>query len=336
MCQPATHFLGCFSLRTGAKVVLVVDALYGLTLVVMHSMLLNQVKEPRSELLREKDLSIAGARRLQVAPGAELTAMPAGEQGAGVAAIAQAAAERAGEQKTAWWLQFLDLDFGFGHQLFSLSDGANLVTGLIYGVIVIGVSLYVLQAIQTHSPSLGSTARWFTTFAHLQILLYTFVQLVKWPKLCNVIQREYLTHLYMECHVLWHVYICRSIFYIVVFSLGTWVFGSFSFVLTFGHAAHTAVDRPEYGEALDLPPVDERKGPPDDVYASGRPRTLPPRGAGSYGVQVAPRPSAAEGYYLGGAGNAGRMARATSSMATSASGYSQERNPLIRPPIAIY
>merc|ERR1719193_281055 len=96
-----------------------------------------------------------------------------------------------------WWLQFMDLDTGFGHHLLGLPDQANLISGLLYGIVVALGALYTILAIQSNAPNVSKVARYFMTFAHFQILMYVFVQLVKLPKLCRVIQRQYLTHLQM-------------------------------------------------------------------------------------------------------------------------------------------
>jgi len=284
LCQPASHFLGCFSLRTGAAVVLAGDASYGLSMVVLHSLLLGEVKEPASEKIRESQA--AADRRLQAGVG-----MPA----ASASAVATGGAVAG--QETPWYLQFLDLDIGFGHQLLGLSDQMNIVSGLLYGIVVTGVSLYVLQAVVSGSAKLPSISRMFTSFAHLQILLYVFISLIKLPKLCKPIQKEYLPHLYMECTILWFIYIQRVIIGVVVASFATWVFASFSFVLTFGHGAHTAIDRPDYTSSLDLNPRGDQQGGHDDGYPAKPPMGGGPPGTGGYGP---PR-----GYAGGGGGYRG-------------------------------
>ncbi|OLQ07127.1 hypothetical protein AK812_SmicGene9481 [Symbiodinium microadriaticum] len=43
ICHPATHVLGCFGLRQGAGGVLVLNALYGLALVIVHALLLGEI-----------------------------------------------------------------------------------------------------------------------------------------------------------------------------------------------------------------------------------------------------------------------------------------------------
>merc|ERR1719215_335289 len=192
-CHPATHFLGCCSLRTGATVVLALDATYGLVMVVLHALMLGEIKEPKSEL------------------SGGISAMPR------MSSFATGHPEHADDQKTAWWLQFADLDFGFGHQLFGLPDQTNIVCGLLWGIVVLLGSAYALQAIYSDGDS-AKVARWFTNFFHFQLLLYVFISLVKLPKLCSPIQEIYLTHLYMECNVLWFVYIQRVILMVILAS----------------------------------------------------------------------------------------------------------------------
>jgi len=211
LCHPATHFLGSFSLRTGAIVVLAADFAYGVLLVVLHAVLLGQVKDP----------SQTQTAKQQIMP---------------------------------WWVQFADLDFGFGHDLLGLGDHANLVMGLVYGLVVLAICSYMLLAVSSHvnsnSSSLPSKTRCFTAFAHLQVVLFFAMSLVKLPKLCGPLQTRYLTDMHMECNVLWTVYLQNVVSIVVSMSLGTWVFGSFSFVLTYGSDAQSAIDRPEYRDSL--------------------------------------------------------------------------------------
>lgn len=44
-CEPARGFLGCFSLRTGAAVALVLDFCYGLVLVILHALLIGEAND---------------------------------------------------------------------------------------------------------------------------------------------------------------------------------------------------------------------------------------------------------------------------------------------------
>jgi len=156
-----------------------------------------------------------------------------------------------GQQVMPWWLQIADLDLGFGHKLLGISDHSNMVSGLVYGIVVTVFCSYMLLAMSDiHSPSLPAKTRWFTAFAHLQILLFVAITLVKLPKLCHPIQKEYLTHLDMECNVLWSVYVQSVVSIVILLSLGTWIFASFSFTLTYGSGADAAVDRPEYRQSF--------------------------------------------------------------------------------------
>ncbi|CAK0828819.1 unnamed protein product [Prorocentrum cordatum] len=177
-CQPAKHFLGCLGLRQGAAVVLILDALYGLSLVVLHGMLLGQVQEPVGPAHAPADVDV---RRLGIGVqawadqgGLGLLHLPAGtpataadipdrrltgevgrpdyEQGGlpGGGEVGDAGGGRGEDgagggratQTTSWMLQ---LDFGWGHRLLDFSDHLNLMGGLLYGVAVMaacGLMLY--------------------------------------------------------------------------------------------------------------------------------------------------------------------------------------------------
>jgi len=415
MCAPAGHFLGCFSLRTGAAVVVTVDTIYGIILIVIHAIMLGTLKEPPGQtgrIIPPQHESLHGhdhgndvnrlLRRLdvvqEVVGNATARMLYAQDGAAGMQSMLGSHAiegqhqqqfPESGEhhadlhgQSTGWMLQFMDLDFGFGHQLLGLTDQCNIVIGLVYGCIVTVICLYMLQAIvgAAVGTNLPKLSRFFTSFAHMQLLIYLFISFVKLPKLCHPIQSVYLTHLYMECDVLWFVFAQRALLVIVAGSFMIWIFASFSFVLTFGTGAHSAVDKPEYHQGLDVvpergawkggypgagpggpPPPGSMPPPPNSrLNMVGPAVSAPPphqsfRGGGSdyhgggggggYGYHPNDRGGGGGGGYDRGrtmapsggpqSYNVGRMPRASSSMATSATGAS-EHHPLIKPPVAVY
>jgi len=379
--------------------VVTVDTIYGIILIVIHAVMLGSLKEPPGQTgriippLHKENLHTGHHRRLEVVQeivGNATARMLYAQDGAaamqieGQQSFAESDEHHADltKQSTGWVLQFMDLDFGFGHQLLGLTDQCNILIGLIYGCIVTVICLYMLQAIIGAAPgsNLGKLSRWFTSFAHMQLLIYLFISFVKLPKLCHPIQGVYLTHLYMECDVLWFVFAQRALLVIVTGSFMIWIFASFSFVLTFGDGAHKSLDKAEYHQGLDVvpergawranypgagpggpPPPGSMMGPPPPnsrLNMVGPAVSAPPPhqsfrgggggpgsdyhgGGGNYGY----RPSSAGGGFdrgrtmaPSGGGqsyNIGRMPRASSSMATSATGAS-EHHPLIKPPVAVY
>lgn len=327
------------------------DALYGVALVVMHALLLAEVQEP-------SHASAPHYRRLQEEEELGEHVMGASPMMAPAAASHELGGGHPAGQPTGWFLQLCDLDFGWGHKMLGLPDQTLMAMGLIYGVVVLVVSTYMFQAVAcNNTPRLPTESRFFTAFMHMQILIYVLISLVKLPKLCSPLQDTYLTHLYMECDVLWMVYIERIATVTIVFSFCTWIFSSFSFVLTFGHGATAGLDRPEFQQHLDLLGADAPPGytsyskpaggafggtmarPPMSNAAMSR-QSLAPVGppvgvAGGFGANG--RAPAGGGYPGSGASyNVGRMPRASSSMATTTTASHAEHYPLIKPPVAVY
>mmetsp|Transcript_66842 Transcript_66842/g.196216 ORF Transcript_66842/g.196216 Transcript_66842/m.196216 type:complete len:363 (+) Transcript_66842:112-1200(+) len=356
-CKPAQHVLGCFGLRQGATGVLFLNAFYGLAMVVLHGILLGEISEGTAR----ENLGGGGG-------GAEAEEGPAALE-EGFEEEAERRLEELAEQATGWMTQVMDLDIGWGHQILGFDDQTNMISGLIYGVVILLVSLYMLHAMHwgPSADTFPTISRWFVAFLNLQVVLFAGLVLVKMPKLCRI-QRAYLTHLDMECEVLRFLFVQRAAIMLIAASLCVWVFSSFSFVLTFGDTGHLTVDRPEYSqqvEAFDWQRTQGAAGAPP-------PGSMPGPGAGGSRAPVSQHPgdnawrrsmvggatavrnqsmaggrSAAApsrspagmtrmpidpGPVRGPSYNVGRMPRASSSMTT---GYS-ETQALLKPPVAVF
>eukprot|EP00440_Ansanella_granifera_P064875 gb/GFBE01070343.1/.p1 GENE.gb/GFBE01070343.1/~~gb/GFBE01070343.1/.p1 ORF type:complete len:351 (+),score=31.38 gb/GFBE01070343.1/:1-1053(+) len=273
-CHPAQHVLGCFGLRQGATGVLVINASYGLCLVIVHALLLGEVnKGPSGEA---SHVTEARAPEMQQGYERRLTE----NEGVG------------------WLVQILDLDIGWGHRLLGFDDQANLVAGLIYGIVIICACAYMFHSIQSGGGGFGlpNTTRWFVAFMNLELLMYIGVVLVKLPELCKM-QAEFMPNLTMECPVQRFMFLQRMVFLIIAASLCIWVFSSFAFSLTFGTGLQ--MDRPEFADHLDM----------RDAHITGKPPGGPPNGGAPYGGQ--------DGRPYGGQGTAPYQTRHSLSSHTS-------------------
>lgn len=334
ICHPATHVLGCFGLRQGASGVLVLNALYGLCLVIVHALLLGEVdKEP----VPPRHGSLRGMR-----------GMPEGmERGHMEGTMPHEGPAIVPDNGVGWLVQLLDLDIGWGHRLFGFDDQSDLIAGLIYGVFIIVVCAYTFHQINSvrmggECLNLATASRWFVAFMNLELLLYVGLVLVKLPILCKM-QAEFMPNLTMECQVQRFMFLQRVVCNLVAASLGIWVFSSYSFSLTFGNVS---MDQPEFADQLEM----------RDAAFTGKMPDLGPAPLGSMGRQsfapppyqtrqsLAPPPSAPRSLnaapgrsQVGGrtSYHIGNMARAGSSMVSSTSG-DPETQALIKPPLHVF
>mmetsp|Transcript_51980 Transcript_51980/g.116622 ORF Transcript_51980/g.116622 Transcript_51980/m.116622 type:complete len:354 (+) Transcript_51980:63-1124(+) len=348
ICHPATHVLGCFGLRQGAGGVLVLNALYGLCLVIVHALLLGEMDKGAGE----SHHSAMG--QPQAMPLPDLPDAPKNE-GVG------------------WLIQLLDLDIGWGHRLFGFDDQSDLIAGLVYGVVIICVCAYTFQ--QINAPRVGgecmnlpNVSRWFVAFMNLELALYLGLVTVKLPILCKL-QAEFMPNLEMECGVQKFMFLQRVVFMTIAAGLAIWVFSSYSFSLTFGSVA---MDQPEFLDQLEMRDAHMMGKAPDELPFGGvngtgsmgptsRPASMapyqtrhglapagasqtrhslaPPAGGGQRSLMGGPPPSASFQSGRGPASrtsyNIGSMARAGSSMVSSGSG-DPEMQALIKPPLHVF
>lgn len=201
--EPARKCFGCISLRHAAGAVLVLDAAYGLTLVVLHAVLL-------------------------------------GERGPAVAEGSTTSTLSPTEHEDHWLLQFADLDMSWGHRLLGFRDQSCLVAGLLYGLLVVAASVFTLNVLflsggrgpqQTgfSGPMSLLTLRWYTVFMHVQMVLYLGVCLAKFPILCEL-REAHFPALEKNCDVLRYIFTERFLYGMVLGSLCLWTFGSFAYL----------------------------------------------------------------------------------------------------------
>ncbi|CAK0896334.1 unnamed protein product [Prorocentrum cordatum] len=153
-----------------------------------------------------------------------------------------------------WHLQLVDFEIGWGHRLLGFSDHVNLVSGLIYGGIIISVCAVMLfcLGLKASSEETGGTfphaARWFVFFLNLQLFLYVMLVFTKMPKLCYI-QKYYYPQLDYNCTLLRYLQVEHALMVIGIFSFAIWTFSSYAYVLTFGDSSKA--DKPDFTHQLE-------------------------------------------------------------------------------------
>jgi hypothetical protein len=147
-----------------------------------------------------------------------------------------------------WFLQLVDLDIGWGHELLGFDDYSCLLSGLIYGIMVVCLCMFMLNSVHSGGARLPTTSRWFVAFMNLEIVLFVGIALAKLPKLCKI-QQEFLPNLEMDCELLRFLYVQRIFIMTMIAGFGCWVFSSLAYFLAFGFQA---IDRPEYADHLEI------------------------------------------------------------------------------------
>jgi len=219
-------------------------------------------------------------------------------------AAAAAAAAPAKKHKDNWYLQIVDLDLAWAHGVLGLGDWYLCMLGLIYGLVVIAFSLFVMQAVVTNSPAAKSQSRFFMMFLHLELFLYIALVTVKLPLLCKI-KHHFLTLMDEDCNVLRFMFAERAISRVIIGSLCCWVFSSFAYLLAWGDAG---VDDATIGDEMP-------QGQRFQQYHGSRQQVSP---QGAY-----PQPSA----YLPAAGYPNRASFAASSVVGDAVSVSSRYEP---------
>lgn len=317
-CHPATHVLGCLDLRQGSAGVLIINAIYGICLIVIHSLLLG---EPQAAVPTPAQSPYPSAVPVAIKPG----------------------------DGSHWFLQLMDMDISWGHNLMGLDNETNLVGGLVYGIIIVLLCGYMFYAIFQAGATLPTTTRWFCAFMNLELIVYVGLAIIKIPKLCKM-QATYLDDLYMECKVLQLTFVERAIALLIAGSLCTWIFSSFAYNI--GQNYSGTYERANLANVMDDPSQIRRPGGlSSQLSLSGRDMSLMSR-HNLAGVSQMPNPRfdmvggpvsvAAGGSVRMPAGqqrtsyNIG-MARASSSHVSSTTDRSYpEMQALIKPPVAIF
>lgn len=216
-CEPVTHCFGCVSLKTGATAILVLDAFYGLVLVIVHALLLGEVGE--LEMLVIATTTAGGSSADYRGDSSPSPALRGGGSSATLL--------------TNWYLQMLDLDLAFAHNLLGFSDYWCLLVGLTYGILVLLICSYTLHAVIHGGPATHAATRWFVAFAHFQLAAYCALALVKVGKVCAD-QSKFLPMLAMSCQVLRYEYLEQCAVRLVLGALCCWVFASYAYLLSHG------------------------------------------------------------------------------------------------------
>lgn len=302
--------------------VLVANGLYGLLLIVVHSLLLGDMPDTSS------DANGGMGGQDQQAQQQQMSNQPN--------------ASGALDASHHWFLALLDLDVSWGHKLLGFDDFSCLLGGLLYGITIIILSMYMFHAVLTGGSYLPVTSRWFVAFMNFEIVLYLGLALAKGPKLCKI-QVEFLPNIAMECELLRYLYYQRVLISTVIAGFCCWVFSSFTYLLH--HSGFQAMDLPQYADHLDIqggqtqPPMrssaslapynsQRQVGPQRQSFARA-----PVGEAMLSRASLAPRAQLASGVPKN-SRTSYNIPRATSSMASTATSHSER--PLIRPPVAVF
>jgi hypothetical protein len=105
--------------------------------------------------------------------------------------------------------------------------------GLLFGIVVISFSVFVLHAVLTAPRSASVISRWFMMFLHLELILYIALVVVKLPLLCKI-KDNFLLLMKEDCDVLRYMYAERAISRLIIGSLCCWVFSSYAYLLAWG------------------------------------------------------------------------------------------------------
>jgi len=188
-CEPARHVFGCMTLRQGASGVLIINIIYGLALIIIHALISSEVAAD--------DTSEGSKGTLD-------------------------------RGYDSWMLEMQDLNFAWAHRLLGLGEHFCLWLGLLYGVLVVVVSLVVLHQVCHHGTQVASLSQYFVAVLHVELILYVGISLAKLPRLCTM-QEQYWAHLHMDCGVLKFMFLEKMVLCLAGGSLCTWIFASFAF-----------------------------------------------------------------------------------------------------------
>jgi hypothetical protein len=275
--QPAHHALGCLRLKAGAKIVLLLDMLYGGIMLLVHFLLLEgaQVQQSAAQALEQQEDRRLRHRHLRESHATDVELGLLTHRG--------------------WFLKLMALDFGWSHRLLDFNNVTNFQAGLFFGIITIVVCSVTLAAILQKWPNLPKVLRYCVVFMHLQIVLFVLVALLKLQKMCTI-QAEYHPSFGpdSECYTFKIMWFQRVLIVLAVGTMGTWIFSSFAFVLTFGHDAHIHIDRAEHHDDLDAADGDHHKILPDTLTTppgqTSMATSMAPKGAGMASQMVGPTP----------------------------------------------
>jgi len=176
--------------------VLLLDGLYGLLLVVIHALLLGEADTNMIEDSHGKDVILRNAKLNH------------------------------------WFLQLVDLDVAWGHELLGFEDYSLFIGGLVYGIVIILLCAFMLHTVLTTTAhTMQFVSRWwFVAFLHFEIILYCGLAFAKYPKLCEV-REEFMPLLSTDCDVLRFTFLERAGVRGLLGSVCCWIFSSFVYLL---------------------------------------------------------------------------------------------------------
>lgn len=391
-CEPARRCLGCISLRKAAAGILGANAVYGFMLVLVHMMILTQrgghastsIPGPTAAPMAMPAPTPApamsppvAAQPTTLAPAmqpktpAPVPSTTAGlEQGTAQERRLQGSvATRHGEN---WFWQVVDLDIAWAHGALGMGDWCLCIFGLLYGIVIIASSVFVLHAVLTAPRSASAISRWFMIFMHFELGLYAALVVIKLPLLCHM-KHHFLNLMEEDCTVLRYMFFERAANRLIIGSLCCWMFSSFAYLLAWGDPViddpsvldqGLQVQGPLQGVIQEARPQSFRQiastAFPQDKYALvGEPVAasfkVEPRGvagsfhagvAGSFRGGVASSFHGGSSFYDGGSfprqdhfERSQGFPRASSSMVIQQGDASRrfgDRQPLIKPPIVIH
>eukprot|EP00397_Hematodinium_sp_SG-2012_P057449 GEMP01071831.1.p1 GENE.GEMP01071831.1~~GEMP01071831.1.p1 ORF type:complete len:173 (+),score=33.15 GEMP01071831.1:53-571(+) len=114
-----------------------------------------------------------------------------------------------------WLLEDADMDISFGHGMLNASEGTWLIAGLLYGVLVMIISLATFSS----SFQDKSTLRYVIPLGYVQVGVLVFLTVMKAQYLCEW-QPKYYPMFKSTCGPLIYNFILRSIFGIIMASVG--------------------------------------------------------------------------------------------------------------------
>lgn len=224
LCEPATRCFGCLSLKCGTILALILNALYGLGVVMLHALLL-------SENHKQVNGFVATPNGLPV-----------------------------GTTRDHWLMQFIDLDLSWGHRLMGFDDFKCLISGLGYGLLIIVATIFALNSLCKADSARPVALAYFVVFAHFELVMYFAVNLAKYPQLCKL-RREYYPSLEATCDVLRFAFVERCVFGLFLGSMVLWIVGSFAYLTARNIDPDTLDDSdeeggfPGYSPQYVLPPI---------------------------------------------------------------------------------
>eukprot|EP00747_Dinoflagellata_sp_TGD_P052315 gnl/TRDRNA2_/TRDRNA2_147828_c0_seq4.p1 gnl/TRDRNA2_/TRDRNA2_147828_c0~~gnl/TRDRNA2_/TRDRNA2_147828_c0_seq4.p1 ORF type:complete len:347 (-),score=36.53 gnl/TRDRNA2_/TRDRNA2_147828_c0_seq4:100-1140(-) len=208
-CEPARICLGCISLRTATAMTIVINAVYGLIMVVVHALLIGEIAQSATAGEGGREIYIGGENEHTSGRAYGTTS-----------------------RKEGWLLQILDLDIAWAHNLLGFDDFSCIVGGMIYGIIIVCFCIFTLNTVLGPFTNV-TVARWYAAFMHLEILIHIALMFCKFPVLCHL-REMYLPLMDVNCSLLRFTFVERAVTLLLVASLLCWIVSSFVHLVSLG------------------------------------------------------------------------------------------------------